>query len=410
MNKYGTVFQAGTFTASADGSVIVFDNDNRWDADEVDLTVGVLQGAGAYVRVGYGANANNPMVYQADAVTQMPIRLKNVGASNKNQEPLTIAYKGTSIDVAYNIGAHIVKQEQKKWIETTSNGGFSARTGASALSFGGAIYLLGGYDGNASSDVWQSLDNGVTWSQISQTPFLARQHAMVWATASKMYIMGGDDGSNTLNDIWSSGDGITWTLETGGAAWSARAGACLVYLNGSYYLYGGTSDGSATLNDVWSSTDLVTWTLVTNAATWTSRAYAGCYSLNGRMWLIGGIHSVGVANTNKNETWFSADGETWTLASTTGNTIYSKRSMFGAFPVNKNFQAYIFGGDGVTGSIETAYISMDSESWSLENSSVSFGPREEFASCIHNGSLWMIGGTDGNTSFADVWRTNVPVV
>jgi hypothetical protein len=134
----------------------------------------------------------------------------------------------------------------------------------------GSIVLMGGYDGdNVYNDVWQSWDDGATWTQVdtsSNNPMWTPRYGQssVMMPDGSIVLMGGYDGSPE-NDVWQSwDDGATWTqvdTSSNNPMWTPRYGQSSVVMpDGSIVLMGG-QDISGRDGDVWQSwDDGTTWT------------------------------------------------------------------------------------------------------------------------------------------------------
>lgn len=101
-----------------------------------------------------------------------------------------------------------------------------------AVSFRGAIWLLGGYDRQQqeTAEIWSSSD-GLTWRRIvSRAPWSPRAGASAIVFRNRLYLIGGGriDGPQA-NDVWSSADGITWERETDRITADGSAGSPIVF-------------------------------------------------------------------------------------------------------------------------------------------------------------------------------------
>lgn len=104
--------------------------------------------------------------------------------------------------------------DYKKW-ETLGRGNLPKRIFYSAVSFQGAIWLLGGDDGkNLYNDVWRSKD-GVNWTQVTvHAPWTARSGAKAFVYKNRLWLIGGADSAGMTNDVWFTPDGIEWVQTT----------------------------------------------------------------------------------------------------------------------------------------------------------------------------------------------------
>lgn len=103
----------------------------------------------------------------------------------------------------------------KTWELQLENAPFSARRDHQVISFGGALWLVGGYDGEYKNDIWKF--DGNEWVETPQngaTTFPPVAHHQVFVAKNNLWLIGGntDDNYNSLNSyIWSSQDGSAWT-------------------------------------------------------------------------------------------------------------------------------------------------------------------------------------------------------
>jgi len=143
------------------------------------------------------------------------------------------------------------------WTEVTGSAGWSARSYPSSVVMpDGSIVLAGGEDiTGVKNDVWRSTDSGATWTQVNASAGWAPRygHSSVAMPDGSIVLLGGFDGLvSYMNDVWQSTDnGATWTQVNASAGWSARyCHSSLAMPDGSIMLLGGANDGALT-NDVW---------------------------------------------------------------------------------------------------------------------------------------------------------------
>jgi len=196
------------------------------------------------------------------------------------------------------------------WTAETIDAPWPGRAGLSAVVHKGAIYVLGGSQGDDAStggtgrilfdDVWMSRD-GRNWEEVvAQGPKWApRAGAAVISKNGYIYVLGGERGftcgfdatspcqpaTNTLyfNDVWRSPDGAEWEQVTPSAGWSPRPGhQCVVVLDqivcfGGYGEIPGVPPVAANPMDVWTSKDGATWTELMSPASppWNAGSPAG---------------------------------------------------------------------------------------------------------------------------------------
>jgi PKD repeat protein len=204
------------------------------------------------------------------------------------------------------------------WTQQTANTGWSARCGHTSVAMpDGSIVLMGGRNSSSNllNDVWRSTNNGATWMQQTASAGWSTRwgHTSVAMPDGSIVLIGGvhTSGAISKHDVWQSTDnGATWTQMTASPGWSARAWHTSVALpDGSIVLMGGTGIGGQK-NDVWRSTDNgATWTRVTPSAGWSAREQHSSVAMpDGSIVMMGGFDGV----DRKNDVWRSTDnGATW---------------------------------------------------------------------------------------------------
>jgi hypothetical protein len=209
------------------------------------------------------------------------------------------------------------------WTLVNANAGWAARSEPStAVMPDGTIVVIGGSSGgHYVNDVWQSHDQGVTWICVNaSTGWTPRDSlAIVVASDGSIIVSGGtlQGGYTQFSDVWRSVDGgVSWTQMKPNDAngWSPRYGHRTVLMpDGSIVLTGGYTFGTGRhQNDVWQSTDKgATWTLVNASAGWAGRILHTCVVMpDGSIVLMGGAAPNSVYF---NDIWRSTDnGATWT--------------------------------------------------------------------------------------------------
>jgi hypothetical protein len=189
-------------------------------------------------------------------------------------------------------------------------------------------------------EVWSSKD-GATWTaETLDAPWPGRAGLSAVVHKGAIYVLGGSQGDDAstggagrilFDDVWVSRDGRYWKeLETKGPKWAPRAGAAVVSKNGYIYVLGGERGFSCgfdpaspcqpatkTLyfNDVWRSPDGVTWEEVTASAGWSPRPGHQCVVVLDQIVCFGGygeVPGVPPVAANPTDIWASKDGATWT--------------------------------------------------------------------------------------------------
>jgi hypothetical protein len=214
----------------------------------------------------------------------------------------------------------------RTWIQMTLSAGWSPRLLHSSVAMpDGSIVLMGGggFRDTVLNDTWRSTDNGTTWICLNESsgwPARYQPLSVVLADGS-ILLMGGYSGERkgVVNDVWRSIDnGATWTQMTASAGWLPRhEPSALALPDGSVEVMGGYEDtavvGAEYYNDVWRSTDKgASWVRMTRHAQWSGRwGEATVATSDGNIFLTGGDDT---GYTKKNDTWLSKDnGATWTL-------------------------------------------------------------------------------------------------
>lgn len=174
------------------------------------------------------------------------------------------------------------------WIRKTQAASWQPRIAAATVFFNNKLWIMGGFtgpnEGAPMNDVWSSVDGGITWVEATASAqWSKRGLATALSFNGKMYIIGGWQGGcgvvdqhcinfPTLSDVWSSSDGINWTLVTDHAAWGnynntqfGRAAHCSVVFDKQMWVIGGQGrltqqNINADYKDIWSSSDGSNWT------------------------------------------------------------------------------------------------------------------------------------------------------
>ena len=243
------------------------------------------------------------------------------------------------------------------WTQVNTGYRWSARYSHSSVVMpDGSIVLMGGVDSSDSyyNDTWQSTDNFAVWTKLNESAgWSARQgHSSVVMPDGSIVLMGGYGGSFIFyNDVWRSMDnGETWTQVNASAGWSARRShSSVVMPDGSIVLMGG-SDIGGPRNDVWRSTDNgATWTQVDASTEWSTRYMQSAVVMpDGSIVLMGGYQDAGTAYYN--DVW-----RVMTAGSKAQNPshTYTKPGIY-----QVALQAY--NADGYTSMRKTGYITVTS--------------------------------------------------
>lgn len=308
----------------------------------------------------------------------------------------------------------------RDWNALSAHAQFSPRA-TRGVSFGGHVWIVGGATvegaeiGARSNEIWRS-DNGTDWTRVATqgTIFSPRDGHCVVVFNNKLWVIGGWDGDfisgateTRLNDVWSSDDGVTWTKHepTGGVIFAPLVGHDVVVFQNKLWVVAGSVQNDTDSNEVWSSADGDTWTLVPQVDPFTARRSHRVVAFNGELWMTGGaVDSVVGADEGTSDVWHSADGASWTLQS----AGFSPRVRHALEVFNGKM--YLIG--GLSGEIylnstiyNDVWSSDDGIQWTKETSVTAFPPRWNTASVVHQNELWLVGGY-GLSFLNDVWRSS----
>lgn len=295
------------------------------------------------------------------------------------------------------------KFQNWEWTEVNKNSEWEARAGLQAINHKGSFYIMGGRTplnpliinvpgaSKIWGDVWESDDNGKSWTQILETDdnthWAARAYFQAVNRGKYIYIIGGQNfniidnpgfpfcspcppkiaKSDFFNDVWRSEDGKNWINMTSNTSsvkrWSPRAGLSAVVFNEEIFVMGGSVNDDSSItpqgparvyyNDVWKSKDGKNWECLTKNAPWAPRAGGVAVVKNGFIYMIGGEDGF-ICNQFTprcppyyNDVWRTKDGENW--ENITQNAQWSPRPghqvvvadnyfvLFGGFGLDPNF-------------------------------------------------------------------------
>jgi hypothetical protein len=185
--------------------------------------------------------------------------------------------------------------------------------------------------------------------------------------------------------------GAYWVKGNGGP-WSNRVFHTSVVHDGKIWVLGGY-EGTQQIhsNAVWSSSDGVNWTEVSSngSAPWAGRSKHTSVVHNGKIWVIGGENNV-IGDHILNDVWSSPDGINWTQVSVNGSAPWSKRSDHSS--VVHDGKIWVIGGTPRNESslnLNDVWSSPDGINWTRGNDAGD--PRIGHTSVIHDGKIWVIG-------------------
>lgn len=304
------------------------------------------------------------------------------------------------------------------WSALSANAQFSPRA-ASGVSFAGQVWIIGGTttekpEGGISNEIWRSA-NGTEWTRVvPSTIFPPRSGHAVVVFHDQLWVIGGWEdipaagGTDVrLNDIWSSADGVAWTKHepTNGTVFSRRVGHDVVVFQDKLWVIAGNLQTETDSNEVWSSADGDTWTQVNQVNPFTARRSQRVVVFNGEMWMIGGATQTAVgADAGTADVWHSADGASWTFESVS----FPRRARHALEVFNGRM--YMIGGLSTEDYLQNTnyndvWSSADGVLWQQESPVTPF-PARWGPVLIHHGSeLWLVGGY-GLSPLNDVWRSS----
>jgi len=302
-----------------------------------------------------------------------------------------------------------------------------------AVSFGGKLWILGGFTDEETNDVWSSVD-GLHWDLvINNAPWHYRRGHVAIVFNNKIWVMGGFWGTgNFLNDIWSTTDGINWVQERINADWSGRVGLNAATFDNKLWVSAGCDHQSPNCdhgaNDVWYSSNGINWTQATAVAPWSGRAFSNMISFDEdgagsepeKLWIMGGQAYPGGVPTQVADIWSSPDGVNWVQRSAAA--AWGVRATHGVLKYNAGSgeKLWLMGGMSNTAYLNDIWSSSDGVNWSLvidppdypgigtqPSKWTNWDVRRLFATAIFDDGtgekMWVLGGWDNKKNLNDVW-------
>lgn len=314
-----------------------------------------------------------------------------------------------------------------EWVNITMKAAFAPRDGAGALSFGGKLWFLGGWNPGdkvhfpliCNNEVWNSTD-GAEWTLIKPNTFLDKsfdpksdwegRHTAGYAVyKDKMWIIGGDvNQGHYQSDVWNSADGKSWTLVNADrpVPWGPRALHYTAVFKDKIWVIGGQTmpafakSDEIFYRDQWTTTDGVNWEQVApQEPCWSPRGMIGGSAVfKDRIWMLGG----GTYDTPQtpernfyNDVWSSADGVKWKVH--TKGAPWDPRQYHDVAV----FDDRLWVMEGYAGrNRNDVWHSADGEHWH-EVPETPWAPRHAASLYAHDGALWMVAG---NNMQSDVWK------
>ncbi len=344
-----------------------------------------------------------------------------------------------SISVVAVGAAGELTAEDYKWVKVTMKAEFAPRDEAGALSYRGAMWLLGGWNPIGAhrkffpricnNEVWRS-SNGQQWSLVKPNTFKDQsfdakadwegRHTAGYAVfRDRMWIVGGDvNQGHYQNDVWNSKDGRDWKLVSRATPpWAPRALHYTVVHNDRIWVIGGQTmpafqklpqqsnkahADEKFYRDVWTTTDGANWVEVKpREPCWSARGMIGGSAvMNGRIWILGGgTYDTPRTPTRKfhNDVWSSANGVDWKqhtkAAPWTPRQYHDVAAWDGQLWVMEGYNAK-------GGNRNDVWRSADGVNW-REVPDTPWKPRHAASVFVHDDALWMVAG---NNMESDVWK------
>ena len=201
-----------------------------------------------------------------------------------------------------------------RWDRVTESPAFPTMDGAGAVTFGGRMWLLGGWHWDTSvmprrtsNAVWSSAD-GVHWQQVKPNTYdesfaetvldwEGRHTAGYGVLGGQLVIAGGDGTSGGYQaDVWTSRDGATWEMRTARSPLDERLLFQTFVLGQRMCAYGGQTIPSIVASperyydDLWCTTDGRSWSEMApdGPRPFQRSGILGQAVLNGEVWILGG--------------------------------------------------------------------------------------------------------------------------
>lgn len=309
------------------------------------------------------------------------------------------------------------------WTQQTDAAAFGDRGGHGGVAVNNKLVVFGGYIGAVEKDdVWQSVDDGVSWTLINagigwgqKSQFACvLDGTTIWVSGGATVIGAG----LATQDVWqSTDDGVSWTSIPQIANFSIRAFHGMVVHNNKLWIMGGIDPFSGTERDnIYSSVDGATWVEELANLPWGPRYNFGCCTLNGRIYIFGGSSVTGTPPGPYNDCWSSADGVTWRKETNYIRKLTDQRGFSGL--VNLGFaydgKMWCVGGSEtfpVAKTIQSVLSSVDGRAWNQLIPSPGFQPAgfdgwNNGAVVVKGDRFYTLGGTYNQVNNVDhVWKS-----
>ena len=299
-----------------------------------------------------------------------------------------------------------------------SNSFTTARYGQGAVTYNGRMYLMGGcsttstctayYNDTQYSSINSSDGTIGSWTTASNTFTTARSGMSAVTYNGYMYILGGrSDGTTYLNDVQYAAinsDGSLGTWSTTSSFTTARYNSDATVYEGYIYIMGGNDTTSSVLNDVQYAAVKADGTLGSWASTSSftnARTGLSTVAYNGFLYMLAGMYS----GTYYNDVQYAAIKADGTISAWVATTSFTTGRYSAAVTVYNGY-IYIMGGknSGATYYNDVQYSPMHSSGtlgpW-ITTSSFS-NSRSGLSALSDSGYLFLLGGINGSTYYNDI--------
>ncbi len=318
----------------------------KWCADSLHHITWTGASPTATVKIELSTDGGKSWGQVAASVPNSGRFLWRVPARNSEHCLFLITATGARGAVSVKPFAIVASQEVKdyEWTNVTRKADFAPRDGAGALTLGGKMWFLGGWNPGdkrhfpriCNNEVWSSTD-GAAWTLVKPNTFLdaafdatkdweGRHTAGYVVHRGKMWIVGGDVNQGHYHfDVWNSADGRVWTFvnKDRPVPWGPRALHYTAAFKDQIWVIGGQTvpqfapEKEVFYRDIWASADGLDWKRIEPRGDyWPQRGMiGGSVVFHDRLWILGG----GTYDTPKiprrkfySDVWSTADGEKWT--------------------------------------------------------------------------------------------------
>ena len=285
------------------------------------------------------------------------------------------------------------------WAQLATVAPWPSRRASIAINYHGKIWLMAGRakDGYAYHDIWNSNDEGRSWSKSADPPWPPRWKSAAAVYRDKLWLAGGQNGEKRYSDVW-CWEGNQWQLRTAAAPWPSRDSHCLVAFGDWLWLLGGWG-GQKSLADIWRSQDGKNWQKIQPDHHWSARGSLAATVYNKSLWISGGFDGN---ITTFNDVWQTTDGKKWTCL--TKNAPWARR-YFHAMSVINNQLAILAGWTGIQAKNDI-WLSNDGRQWHCLTPSAPWAPRSEPGILTTaDKNLLVVAGYDTNRieGYRDIW-------